>query len=103
MEELTDVSYQLISHNKTIMIVSDELSVARGKRVLELTLAVEVQLKKLMIYVYPKIISILGAENLQKSNIEICKMLSLLAFGDLTKNLAVDLSLNEQKIFRSRW
>ncbi|MBQ8156813.1 hypothetical protein IJ102_00210 [Candidatus Saccharibacteria bacterium] len=99
-DQLTDEAYYHLRKNKNVMIVSDELSLRRAKRIFEICLPVEVQLKKILIYVFPVTLQALHGHNDKKTRLQICQQINSRTLGDLLAMLEADfIAKNNTKIW----
>lgn len=92
IEELSDDNYRKLLDKKTILIIKDELSVERAAKLLKICIPVETALKRLLIYVWSEIVTVLKGKHDKKAKIEICTQINELYLGGLLKLLEVDLS-----------
>ena len=92
IEELSDDNYRKLLDKKTILIIKDELSVERAVKLLKICIPVETALKRLLIYVWSEIVTVLKGKHDKKAKIEICTQINELYLGGLLKLLEVDLS-----------
>ncbi len=100
--EMTDEVYHKISKAKDVFILSDELSAARGEKILQLTLVIERQLKKLLVCIIPEIEKVLidiidnhqkhGIKSTPTGIIEWCQKIHDFSFGELPGVLEEDIS-----------
>lgn len=98
IEELSDENYRrLLENKKVILIIKDELSVERAAKLLKVCIPVETALKRLLIYVWSEIVTVLKGKHDKKAKIEICAQISELYLGGLLKLLEVDLSPNKRE------
>lgn len=91
-EELPDEIYKRILDNDKILIVKDQLAEKRAGQLLKRCLPIETQLKRLLIYVYPKIIFALDGKLDNKTKIQICNQINCMTLGKLLVLLEEDLS-----------
>lgn len=92
IEELSDDNYRKLLGKKTILIIKDELSVERAAKLLKICIPVETALKRLLIYVWSEMVTVLKGKHDKKTKIEICAQINELYLGGLLKLLEVDLS-----------
>ena len=97
--QLSDKCYKKLLKNNEVLIISDELSTKRSVEILKVCLPVEVQLKKLLIYVYPSILTALDGETDKKSWTKLCKQISSWTLGDLLERIEIDLSYSKRRQF----
>ena len=98
IEELSDENYRrLLENKKVILIIKDELSVERAAKLLKVCIPVETALKRLMIYVWSKIVTVLKGKHDKKAKIEICTKINELYLGELLKLLEEDLSSTKRE------
>lgn len=100
--EMTDEVYHKMSKAKDVFILSDELSAARGEKILQLTLVIERQLKKLLVCIIPEIEKVLidiinnhqkhGIKSTPTGIIEWCQKIHDFSFGELPGVLEEDIS-----------
>jgi|GEM_PF-1846079 hypothetical protein len=98
IEELSDENYRrLLENKKVILIIKDELSVERAAKLLKVCIPVETALKRLMIYVWSEIVTVLKGKHDKKAKIEICTKINELYLGELLKLLEEDLSSTKRE------
>lgn len=97
--QLSDKCYKKLLKNNEVLIISDELSTKRSVEILKVCLPVEVQLKRLLIYVYPSILTALDGETDKKSWTKLCKQISSWTLGDLLERIEIDLSYSKRRQF----
>lgn len=98
IEELSDENYRrLLENKKVILIIKDELSVERAAKLLKVCIPVETALKRLMIYVWSEIMTVLKGKHDKKAKIEICTKINELYLGELLKLLEEDLSSTKRE------
>ena len=68
------------------------MSVERAAKLLKICIPVETALKRLLIYVWSEIVTVLKGKHDKKAKIEICTQINELYLGGLLKLLEVDLS-----------
>lgn len=91
-KNLSDSNYGKLIKSNRIVINQDELALARSGELLKICLPVEVQLKKNLTYIFPKIIRAFYAKGDALDNIEICRRIHAQTFGDTIKLLETDLA-----------
>ena len=92
-DELSDDNYRkLLKNEKTLLIIKDELSVERAAKLLEICIPVETALKRLLIYVWSEMVTVLKGKHDKKTKIEICSKINELYLGKLPGLLEEDLS-----------
>lgn len=99
---LTDDMYKNISKSKKAVILSDELSEKRSKIILQKTLLIENQLKRLLMFVLPETEMVMGqiikkyqkhkTKRKPRNRIEWCREIQNFSFGELIAVLNVDVS-----------
>lgn len=92
IEELSDDNYRKLLGKKTILIIKDELSVERAAKLLKICIPVETALKRLLIYVWSEMVTVLKGKHDKKTKIEICSKINELYLGELLELLEEDLS-----------
>ena len=98
IEELSDENYKrLLENKKVILIIKDELSVERAAKLLKVCIPVETALKRLLIYVWSEIVTVLKGKHDKKAKIEICTKIDELYLGELLKLLEEDLSSTKRE------
>lgn len=98
IEELSDENYKrLLENKKVILIIKDELSVERAAKLLKVCIPVETALKRLLIYVWSEIVTVLKGKHDKKAKIEICTKINELYLGELLKLLEEDLSSTKRE------
>ena len=98
IEELSDENYRrLLENKKVILIIKDELSVERAAKLLKVCIPVETALKRVMIYVWSEIVTVLKGKHDKKAKIEICTKINELYLGELLKLLEEDLSSTKRE------
>ena len=98
IEELSDENYRrLLENKKVILIIKDELSVERAAKLLKVCIPVETALKRLLIYVWSEIVTVLKGKHDKKAKIEICTKINELYLGELLKLLEEDLSSTKRE------
>lgn len=97
IEELSDDNYRKLLDKKTILIIKDELSVERAAKLLKICIPVETALKRLLIYVWSEIVTVLKGKHDKKTKIEICSKINELYLGELLKSLEEDLSSTKRE------
>lgn len=85
IEELSDDNYRKLLGKKTILIIKDELSVERAAKLLKICIPVETALKRLLIYVWSEMVTVLKGKHDKKTKIEICSQINRQYLGDLLK------------------
>ena len=97
-DELSDDNYKkLLKNEKTLLIIKDELCVKRAAKLLEVCIPVETALKRLLIYIWSEISTVLDGKHDKKTKIEICSQINRLYLGDLLKLLEIDLSSKKRE------
>ena len=96
-DQLSDENYKKLHKDSKILVVSDSLAIKRAARILEYCLPVEVQLKKLLTYVYPSILEVFDGKTDKKSRIKLCKQINSWNLGDLLERLEFDMSLKRRE------
>lgn len=91
-EQLSDENYMKLLKDSKMLVVSDRLSIKRASKLLEYCFPVEVQLKKLLTYVYPSIVEVFDGKTDRKSRIKLCKQINSWNLGDLLDRLEFDIS-----------
>lgn len=97
IEELSDDNYRKLLGKKTILIIKDELSVERAAKLLKICIPVETALKRLLIYVWSEIVTVLKGKHDKKTKIEICSKINEQYLGELLKLLEEDLSSTKRE------
>lgn len=97
MEELSDDNYKKLLGEKSILIIKDELSVERAAKLLKICIPVETALKRLLIYVWSEMVTVLKGKHDKKTKIEICTQINKQYLGELLKLLEVDLSSTKRE------
>lgn len=97
IDQLSDKNYEELNKSANILVISDQLSIKRASKLLEICLPVEVQLKKLLSYVYPEIIQILDGKCDKKTRIKLCKQINSLTLGDLLERLSIDMTARKRE------
>lgn len=97
MEELSDDNYKKLLGKKSILIIKDELSVERAAKLLKICIPVETALKRLLIYVWSEIVTVLKGKHDKKTKIEICTQINKKYLGELLKLLEEDLSSTKRE------
>ena len=95
--QLSDENYNKLKKDNKILVLSDSLAIERAKKLLEYCLPVEVQLKKLLTYVYPSIMAVFDGKTDKKSRIALCKQINSWYLGDLLGRLEIDITLERRK------
>lgn len=95
--ELSDKNYKNIEKNNNLLVLSDKLTIERAAKLIEYCHPVEIQLKKLLTYVYPSILGVFDGMTDKKSRIKLCKQISSWNLGDLLERLEFDLSIKERE------
>lgn len=96
-DQLSDENYKKLDKDSKILVVSDSLAIKRAAKILEYCLPVEVQLKKLLTYVYPSILEVFDGKTDKKSRIKLCKQINSWNLGDLLERLEFDMSLKRRE------
>lgn len=96
-DQLSDEKYKKLDKDSKILVVSDSLAIKRAAKILEYCLPVEVQLKKLLTYVYPSILEVFDGKTDKKSRIKLCKQINSWNLGDLLERLEFDMSLKRRE------
>lgn len=96
-DQLSDENYKKLDNDSKILVVSDSLAIKRAAKILEYCLPVEVQLKKLLTYVYPSILEVFDGKTDKKSRIKLCKQINSWNLGDLLERLEFDMSLKRRE------
>lgn len=96
-EQLSDENYKKLNKDNKILVVSDGLAIKRASKILEYCLPIEVQLKKLLTYVYPSILEVFDGKTDKKSRIKLCKQINSWNLGDLLERLEFDISLKRRE------
>ena len=91
-DQLSDENYKKLNKDDKILVLSDSLAIKRAAKLLEYCLPVEVQLKKLLAYVYPSILEVFDGKTDKKSRIKLCKQINSWNLGDLLDRLEFDIS-----------
>lgn len=97
INKLSDDNYEKLIKDNKVLIISDELSLERSAKLLEYCLPVEIQLKKLLTYVYPSIIAAFDGKTDKKSRIKLCKQINSWNLGDLLERLEFDIASKKRE------
>ena len=97
--QLSDDNYRKLDKDNKILVISDSLAIKRAAEILEYCFPVEVQLKKLLTYVYPSILEVFDGKTDKKSRIKLCKQINSWNLGDLLERLEFDISQKRREEF----
>lgn len=99
-EQLSDENYKKLKKNNKITVLSDSLAIKRAQKLLKYCLPVEVQLKKLLTYVYPNILEVFDGKTDKKSRIQLCKQINAWYLRELLDCLEFDIfSKRREELF----